>query len=53
MVKHVLLTPFNAGGVLDRADSYLFTGALAYNFVKTFLPVYGVWHETVVSVSSS
>ncbi|KAH1225687.1 Phosphatidate cytidylyltransferase 4, chloroplastic [Glycine max] len=30
------------GGVLDRADSYLFTGALAYNFVKTFLPVYGV-----------
>ncbi|KAK2386611.1 Phosphatidate cytidylyltransferase 4, chloroplastic [Trifolium repens] len=30
------------GGVLDRADSYVFTGALAYSFVKTFLPLYGV-----------
>ncbi|KAK7301611.1 hypothetical protein RJT34_12479 [Clitoria ternatea] len=30
------------GGVLDRADSYVFTGALAYNFIKTFLPLYGV-----------
>ncbi|MED6149596.1 Phosphatidate cytidylyltransferase 4, chloroplastic [Stylosanthes scabra] len=30
------------GGVLDRVDSYVFTGALAYSFVKTFLPVYGV-----------
>ncbi|TKY47236.1 Phosphatidate cytidylyltransferase 4 [Spatholobus suberectus] len=30
------------GGVLDRVDSYLFTGALAYNFIKTFLPLYGV-----------
>ncbi|KAJ7979804.1 Phosphatidate cytidylyltransferase [Quillaja saponaria] len=26
------------GGILDRVDSYLFTGALAYSFVKTFLP---------------
>lgn len=30
------------GGILDRADSYIFTGALAYSFVKTFLPLYGV-----------
>ncbi|PSS35966.1 Phosphatidate cytidylyltransferase [Actinidia chinensis var. chinensis] len=30
------------GGVLDRADSYIFTGALAYSFIKTFLPLYGV-----------
>ncbi|XP_044503811.1 phosphatidate cytidylyltransferase 4, chloroplastic-like isoform X1 [Mangifera indica] len=30
------------GGVLDRVDSYIFTGALAYSFVKTFLPLYGV-----------
>ncbi|GAB4841209.1 Phosphatidate cytidylyltransferase 4, chloroplastic [Ancistrocladus abbreviatus] len=30
------------GGVLDRADSYIFTGALAYSFVKVFLPVFGV-----------
>ncbi|KAG4920502.1 hypothetical protein AAZX31_18G054200 [Glycine max] len=30
------------GGVLDRADSYVFTGALAYNFIKTVLPLYGV-----------
>ncbi|EPS74457.1 phosphatidate cytidylyltransferase, partial [Genlisea aurea] len=30
------------GGVLDRTDSYIFTGALAYSFVKTFLPLYGV-----------
>ncbi|KAE9445939.1 hypothetical protein C3L33_22162, partial [Rhododendron williamsianum] len=31
-----------AGGILDRTDSYIFTGALAYSFVKTFLPLYGV-----------
>ncbi|KAL2333053.1 hypothetical protein Fmac_014266 [Flemingia macrophylla] len=30
------------GGILDRVDSYVFTGALAYNFIKTFLPLYGV-----------
>ncbi|XP_057431931.1 phosphatidate cytidylyltransferase 4, chloroplastic-like [Lotus japonicus] len=30
------------GGILDRADSYVFTGALAHSFVKTFLPLYGV-----------
>ncbi|XP_061364930.1 phosphatidate cytidylyltransferase 4, chloroplastic-like isoform X2 [Gastrolobium bilobum] len=30
------------GGVLDRVDSYVFTGALAYSFIKTFLPLYGV-----------
>ncbi|CAL0308973.1 unnamed protein product [Lupinus luteus] len=30
------------GGVLDRVDSYIFTGALAYSFIKTFLPLYGV-----------
>ncbi|XP_024045516.1 phosphatidate cytidylyltransferase 4, chloroplastic isoform X2 [Citrus clementina] len=30
------------GGILDRVDSYIFTGALAYSFVKTFLPLYGV-----------
>ena len=31
-----------AGGVLDRVDSYIFTGALAYSFVKTFVPLFGV-----------
>ncbi|KAK6240028.1 hypothetical protein QUC31_005497 [Theobroma cacao] len=30
------------GGILDRVDSYIFTGALAYSFVKILLPVYGV-----------
>lgn len=30
------------GGILDRADSYIFTGALAYSFVKIFLPLFGV-----------
>ncbi|XP_044494770.1 phosphatidate cytidylyltransferase 4, chloroplastic-like isoform X2 [Mangifera indica] len=30
------------GGILDRVDSYIFTGALAYSFVKTFLPLYGI-----------
>ncbi|XP_065859311.1 phosphatidate cytidylyltransferase 4, chloroplastic [Euphorbia lathyris] len=30
------------GGILDRVDSYIFTGALVYSFVKTFLPLYGV-----------
>ncbi|EXB37094.1 Phosphatidate cytidylyltransferase [Morus notabilis] len=30
------------GGILDRVDSYMFTGALAYSFVKIFLPLYGV-----------
>ncbi|KAM7277379.1 hypothetical protein ACFE04_019245 [Oxalis oulophora] len=30
------------GGILDRVDSYIFTGALAYSFIKTFLPLYGV-----------
>uniref|UniRef100_A0A7N0UZA9 Phosphatidate cytidylyltransferase n=1 Tax=Kalanchoe fedtschenkoi TaxID=63787 RepID=A0A7N0UZA9_KALFE len=30
------------GGVLDRVDSYIFTGALAYSFVKIVLPLYGV-----------
>ncbi|XAR63203.1 Phosphatidate cytidylyltransferase [Bertholletia excelsa] len=30
------------GGILDRFDSYIFTGALAYSFVKTILPLYGV-----------
>lgn len=32
-----------AGGILDRVDSYLFTGALAYSFVKVGLPLCGVW----------
>lgn len=41
-IKHIWLISSNAGGVLDRADSYVFTGALAYSFVKTFLPLYGV-----------
>uniref|UniRef100_A0A5B6YMN8 Phosphatidate cytidylyltransferase n=1 Tax=Davidia involucrata TaxID=16924 RepID=A0A5B6YMN8_DAVIN len=30
------------GGILDRVDSYIFTGALAHSFVKTFLPLCGV-----------
>lgn len=30
------------GGVLDRLDSYVFTGALCYSFVKFALPVFGV-----------
>lgn len=30
------------GGILDRVDSYMFTGALAYSFIKTFLRLYGV-----------
>jgi len=30
------------GGLLDRVDSYMFTGALVYSFVKTGLPLYGV-----------
>ncbi|XP_010544617.1 PREDICTED: phosphatidate cytidylyltransferase 4, chloroplastic [Tarenaya hassleriana] len=30
------------GGILDRVDSYIFTGALAYSFIKTFLRLYGV-----------
>ncbi|KAJ0928566.1 putative phosphatidate cytidylyltransferase [Helianthus annuus] len=30
------------GGILDRADSYIFTGALAYAFVSNLLPLYGV-----------
>ncbi|XP_020579293.1 phosphatidate cytidylyltransferase 4, chloroplastic-like [Phalaenopsis equestris] len=30
------------GGVLDRLDSYLFTGALCYSFVKFALPLFGV-----------
>lgn len=29
------------GGILDRADSYIFTGALVYSFINT-LPLYGV-----------
>lgn len=31
-----------AGGILDRVDSYMFTGALAYSFVKILLPLNGV-----------
>ncbi|KFK37308.1 hypothetical protein AALP_AA4G240300 [Arabis alpina] len=30
------------GGLLDRVDSYIFTGALAYSFIKTSLRFYGV-----------
>ncbi|KAK8502892.1 hypothetical protein V6N12_054121 [Hibiscus sabdariffa] len=30
------------GGILDRVDSYIFTGALAYSFVKILLPLYGL-----------
>ncbi|KAL6495388.1 Phosphatidate cytidylyltransferase 4, chloroplastic [Orobanche gracilis] len=30
------------GGILDRVDSYIFTGALSHSFVKAFLPLYGV-----------
>jgi hypothetical protein len=31
-----------AGGILDRVDSYVFTGALCYSFVRVALPSYGV-----------
>jgi phosphatidate cytidylyltransferase len=30
------------GGVLDRVDSYIFTGALTYFFIKRLLPCFGV-----------
>ncbi|XP_042472862.1 phosphatidate cytidylyltransferase 4, chloroplastic-like [Zingiber officinale] len=30
------------GGILDRLDSYVFTGALCYSFVKIGLPLFGV-----------
>ncbi|RCV05670.1 hypothetical protein SETIT_1G101700v2 [Setaria italica] len=30
------------GGILDRVDSYVFTGALCYSFVRVALPLYGV-----------
>ncbi|KAJ3693993.1 hypothetical protein LUZ60_009473 [Juncus effusus] len=30
------------GGILDRVDSYVFTGALCYSFVKVALPLCGV-----------
>lgn len=33
------------GGILDRVDSYIFTGALVFSFVKTILPLYGVWDQ--------
>ena len=34
---------YNVGGILDRVDSYVFTGALCYSFVRVALPLYGVW----------
>ncbi|XP_022897184.1 phosphatidate cytidylyltransferase 4, chloroplastic-like [Olea europaea var. sylvestris] len=30
------------GGILDRINSYIFTGAPSYAFVEIFLPFYGV-----------
>ncbi|CAH9110206.1 unnamed protein product [Cuscuta epithymum] len=30
------------GGILDRVDSYIFTGGLAYSFIQICLPLYGV-----------
>ena len=30
------------GGILDRVDSYIFTGAVVYTFVKVGLPLFGV-----------
>eukprot|EP00897_Mesotaenium_endlicherianum_P005171 jgi/Mesen1/4682/ME000241S03721 len=30
------------GGILDRVDSYIFTGALVYFFVRVVLPLFGV-----------
>nr|AUZ41878.1 phosphatidate cytidylyltransferase 1 [Musa acuminata AAA Group] len=30
------------GGILDRVDSYVFTGALCYSLVKIMLPLFGV-----------
>lgn len=41
----IMRNRFFVGGILDRVDSYIFTGALAYSFVKTLLPLYGVWYQ--------
>lgn len=30
------------GGLLDRFDSYIFTGAVAYVYVKIVLPLFGI-----------
>ncbi|CAL4971672.1 unnamed protein product [Urochloa decumbens] len=30
------------GGILDRVDSYVFTGALCYSFIRVALPLYGI-----------
>ncbi|RWR87481.1 phosphatidate cytidylyltransferase 4, chloroplastic isoform X1 [Cinnamomum micranthum f. kanehirae] len=37
-----LIPGHGTGGLLDRVDSYMFTGALAYSFVKTAIPLFGV-----------
>jgi hypothetical protein len=33
---------WGSGGILDRLDSYIFTGALVHSFVKIGLPLFGV-----------
>ncbi|KAL4180981.1 hypothetical protein AMTRI_Chr12g268830 [Amborella trichopoda] len=42
LLRHSLLHCCCTGGLLDRVDSYIFTGALVYSFVKTGLPLFGV-----------
>ncbi|CAN1332074.1 Phosphatidate cytidylyltransferase 4, chloroplastic [Linum perenne] len=41
LLNNVFIDLVNCG-ILDRVDSYIFTGALAYSFVKIVLPLYGV-----------
>ncbi len=43
--SHMLMMAYwcVAGGILDWVDTYIFTGALVYSFVKIGLPLFGVW----------
>jgi len=37
------------GGLLDRFDSYLFTGGIVFWFTRFVLPSYGEWHSPCVA----
>jgi CDP-diglyceride synthetase len=41
-MNFVLFLIICPGGILDRVDSYVFTGALSYSFVKVALPLFGL-----------